>query len=384
MKKYLKDYKNRGFVESEEPFDAHTIRIIDIESYLLPKCKYSSYFEDEAAHRFFEIGVLGTEILTREGPIGGLGFQSRRNYANPVQAENSYFDELKKWKQKGYKEVLSGAGYPTLKQALLDLEKQEGLEQQRKQAMEKQGQARGPHSVEEKVFIKDYQRYLAQGPYREAFGEWPACLEHLSPDPRALSSVLPDFIRDSFREQGIVDEASMKIPVRITALLGECPAHQFVSCPNIPEYYYDVQYKPLKDMDEQALLEKGMGLLSGIGAGRFYWFDAELTHGSQGVIPLRAVYNPGDPDSNEGFFGALWHRDSRQLVADILSAGGDQTLIRASEGFSRSATFPDTWLPLNYDAEKYPHKILQHTEYSQGLAIEKLVHLMLVLHRFMA
>ncbi|MEL6670347.1 MAG: hypothetical protein AAFP08_15355 [Bacteroidota bacterium] len=48
---------------------------------------------------------------------------------------------------------------------------------------------------------------------------------------------------------------------------------------------------------------------------------------SANLVELRMVFNGGDADCNDGFWGAVWHRKSKVLVANLSSSGDTESTI---------------------------------------------------------
>lgn len=84
-------------------------------------------------------------------------------------------------------------------------------------------------------------------------------------------------------------------------------------------------------------------------------------------LELRMVLNEGDADCNDGFWGAVWERNTQELVVNILSSGDMETTIEAIPGRFLSMYKPhEIWIPTVSENRHL---------YAQNLELEKLVDL---------
>lgn len=145
---------------------------------------------------------------------------------------------------------------------------------------------------------------------------WPDCLNTLTPivnRPQVLhfaKEQIVEIFKDGFYEQGIKDENKIFIPIQHITGLGSCTFGQYNSCPNLPEYR--------KDEEDKGLLNKNID---------YWWYDFELLDANQTVFPIRTGFNRGDIDRNEGYWGAFWDRNTKELIADLKSTGDMESTI---------------------------------------------------------
>lgn len=141
---------------------------------------------------------------------------------------------------------------------------------------------------------------------------WPSCIENLKPFGYTLSEELPKFLREAFEKNGITEF----VPVRIVALLGTCPTDEYMDCPNLPEWHLD-NASSYDDPKEEYLADIGI----------YFWFDFDILDRDRQIFPLRAVFNGGDADCNDGIWGVVWDRNTGTEVAHVRSIGGDESEI---------------------------------------------------------
>ncbi|MEG4458994.1 hypothetical protein [Microcoleus sp. N9_A1] len=182
---------------------------------------------------------------------------------------------------------------------------------------------------------------------------WPTCINNLSPIKNALGSELPTWIKQAFNRKGIFNEDEMVVPIHPISVLGQCSTAKYIDCPNIPGHHI-----------ENARVCGGARYLDGIG--KYYWFDFDLVSSDGTLIKLRMVVNTGDADCNDGLWGAVWRRNTGELVANILSSGDMETTIQAvSKKCIDLYKSYDIWIPLLFTTHKY----------ANNLELEKLVDL---------
>lgn len=141
---------------------------------------------------------------------------------------------------------------------------------------------------------------------------WPECINSLTPPATPLQDVPGDALVRAFEECGW-PEPTGEWPVRPVALLGTCSTAAYPQCPNFPDWH-----RENAEGEGPEYLEE-IGLYS--------WFDFDLIGTAPSALKLRAVYNCGDADCNDGYWGAVWDRDSGALVANISSVGDCETQI---------------------------------------------------------
>lgn len=142
---------------------------------------------------------------------------------------------------------------------------------------------------------------------------WPACIKNLSPIKYALETgELPQWIRQAFNREGIFNEDEMVILIRPVSFLGTCSTPAYIDCPNTPDHYIEKARHPYLH-----------------NVGKYYWFDFDILGSDAKLISLRMVVNEGDADCNDGHWGAVWERNTKELVVNILSTGDMETTIKA-------------------------------------------------------
>ena len=159
---------------------------------------------------------------------------------------------------------------------------------------------------------------------------WPDCLKNLnSLDAYEISFIpnLPEGIKKIFREIGITEPKEMYIPIHFIKRLGECSTAAFPECFNLPEWHQENSEMNFGD-DNYNYLER---------MGGYIWFDCDLEGEDGNILQLRTVYNVGDPDCNDGYWGEVWERNTGELVADLISSGdGECTIEAVSEDIIRN------------------------------------------------
>jgi hypothetical protein len=143
---------------------------------------------------------------------------------------------------------------------------------------------------------------------------WPDCLDSLTPFDHGIQAGFPRFVLQAFRNAGA--PADFIPRVRLDALLGKSLLGSWPDCPSLPEWHEEY-FEERADWDE---LE-------------YRWFDLTLTDAAGTEHPLRLVYNVGSGDCNDGRWGAIWHRESRAVVARLESTGDCETTIVPQSSF---------------------------------------------------
>ena len=164
---------------------------------------------------------------------------------------------------------------------------------------------------------------------------WSDNITHLEPFVLKLRTDLPKFIRKTFNDKGIVDEKEMILPMRPVKLLGKSKTSDYIDCPNLPKYHLE----NIKDKTNPAKYTSEIG--------QYYWFDFDAVASEDTLLQLRMVFNEGSGDTNDGFWGAVWNRNTQELIADIMSTGDFETTIevvstKALEMFESQKT----WIPV--------------------------------------
>ncbi|GGA06186.1 hypothetical protein [Okeania sp. KiyG1] len=144
---------------------------------------------------------------------------------------------------------------------------------------------------------------------------WPKCINNLSPIQGNFSEEMPKLLKVAFNEKGIFNEGEMFMPIRIVNILGSCSTVMYLDCPNIPEHhlYHTEGRKEALDYH----------------IGRYYWFDFDILRIDGLLLPLRMVFNEGDADCNDGFWGVVFDRNTEEIISNIISSGDCETTVEA-------------------------------------------------------
>ncbi|MBN2532751.1 MAG: hypothetical protein JXB88_07670 [Spirochaetales bacterium] len=179
---------------------------------------------------------------------------------------------------------------------------------------------------------------------------WPPCVKSFTPVQTNINREdLPRILKKAYMEKNI-PEHEWIIPIRPVSELGTCTTDLFKECPNLPEHYLD--------MDDRYRAKMG----------KYYWYDMEVKDGAGAFYPLRLVYNTGDADCNDGFWGAYWDLTTGELVAHIKSTGDCETTIEiVSRSFLTRYKEYKKWIPESFD-ENY--MIFSPFVYAKNLEIE--------------
>ncbi len=138
---------------------------------------------------------------------------------------------------------------------------------------------------------------------------WPAALRMLA--PFNYTSELPILLQKARQDLGL-DINEVATPVRNIGILGACATDEYSNCPTMPAHHIDLA------QDDPSFLEH---------MGRYYWLDFDAIW-LETALPLRTVYNTGDADCNDGFWGVAWHQNTGEPIAHINSTGDHQTTVQ--------------------------------------------------------
>ena len=175
---------------------------------------------------------------------------------------------------------------------------------------------------------------------------WPTCINNLLPAEEYSGKELPNWIEQAFNARGVLNKDEMFVPMFPISFLGTCETSAYIDCPNIPEHHV-------------------FHAEDGLDIGRYYWFDFDIVGADNERIQLRMALNEGDADCNDGFWGAVWERNTGERVVDILSSGDMETTIEAVSRKYISMYKPhEIWIPM-----------LSKHIYAKNLELEKLVDL---------
>lgn len=218
---------------------------------------------------------------------------------------------------------------------------------------------------------------------------WPICLNNLSPQKYQLNEEIIELLKDAFKKalkaQGKLNNDDILIPVRLVSLLGTCTMVEYPDIPNTPEWHSDQD-----DYDDPA------DFLDRLSELECEWVDFDIIEANHQSLPLRMVFNWGDGDCNDGFWGAVWERNTEELVANIFSTGDCETTIEAvSKQYIDRYQSQETLIPIDdaYELEFDNPELTSAFEkwdnsnwfivYANQLEIEKLIGLALRLRLLM-
>ncbi|MGB3513929.1 MAG: hypothetical protein WBA93_32920 [Microcoleaceae cyanobacterium] len=171
---------------------------------------------------------------------------------------------------------------------------------------------------------------------------WPTCINNLSPIEVNFNQEIPEFLKKAFNKEGIFNEYEMFMPIRLVRILGNCSTLLYLDCPNIPNHHLDIveDYMSYPDYDDDPEYYD---------QGRYHWFDFDLVGTEQGYLPLRMVFNEGDGDCNDGYWGAIWERNTEDIIANIICGNDISTVEAISEQHIDIYEFQEILIPRNFD-----------------------------------
>jgi hypothetical protein len=174
---------------------------------------------------------------------------------------------------------------------------------------------------------------------------WPVCINNLSPRKYLANEEITEILKDAFKKalkaQGKLHDNDPLIPVRLVSLLGKCTMSEYPDIPNTPIYHSDQD-----EWDDPEAFVEHLRYLE------CEWVDFDIIDANHQFLPLRMVFNWGDGDTNDGFWGAVWERNTEELVANILSTGDCETTIEAvSKQYIDRYQSQETLIPIDDDYE---------------------------------
>ena len=191
---------------------------------------------------------------------------------------------------------------------------------------------------------------------------WPNCINELSPFIYELSTELPEFLKRAFLGAGISDE-KIFIPIYLVSILGKCSTSDYLDCPNFPEHHID---NSQDEEDPSEYLDE---------IGEYHWFDFDIIGLKKESLQLRLVLNQGDGDCNDGIWGAVWERNTAEIIANILNTGGEQSTVQAvSKPFIEICESIQAWVPTTFEYcdDDNPTSWLS-IKYANNLNLEKFI-----------
>ena len=192
---------------------------------------------------------------------------------------------------------------------------------------------------------------------------WPKCINNLSPIKIKdnvkdnFSEEMAKLLKVTFNKKGIFNEDEMFMPIRIVNILGCCNVGMYFDCPNTPDYHL---YEATGDEDYDA--------------GRYFWLDFDIVGMDGLLLPLRMVFNEGEADSNDGFWGVVWDRDTEEIIANIINSGDCETTIEAiSKQHINMYESQEILIPTIFDSDE--GGLLDDIIPAQGTKLEKIIRL---------
>ena len=188
---------------------------------------------------------------------------------------------------------------------------------------------------------------------------WAECINKLSPFTYELKSEIPKFIKKAFNDRGVVDEDEITIPIRPVALLGTCTTDLYIGCPNMPEHHVENS-----QWSEGYFYEMG----------GYYWLDFDVVKFDQILLKLRMVFNEGSADCNDGMWGAVWERNSGELIVNILSTGDSEATVQAiSKKHIELCKDQQSWFPFHFEERDDDPIPCMTMAYANDAMLEKIV-----------
>ncbi len=139
---------------------------------------------------------------------------------------------------------------------------------------------------------------------------WLNCIKNITPFIQLKE--LFEFLSESFKRNGITEPDNIYDLVQIVALLEISSNDEYIDCPKMPEWH-------LENADDDVCEPEAY--LADIY--RYYWFDFNILDRDRNILPLRAVFNRGYADYNDGIWGVAWDRNTGREVAHFRNIGGD-------------------------------------------------------------
>lgn len=222
-----------------------------------------------------------------------------------------------------------------------------------------------------RLLAPEYRDAQEGKPVPDVLPSWPACLGLLEPFTGAISDDPPEAIAGLI-ERG-APEGFEGLPIRIEGILGRCPLWSYVRCPNLPEHHLP-DYCVDEDLDEEDFRD-----LRREYAFPYIWSDLALTDAKGKDHRIRLAFNRGDPDANDGYWGAAWELDSRRRVADISSTGDMETTIEVRRDFAKAWKELGAWLPDEFDPEEANFALSGGVVYESGHELERILRLAMIM-----
>ncbi|MEB3343128.1 MAG: hypothetical protein VKJ25_20530 [Okeania sp.] len=152
------------------------------------------------------------------------------------------------------------------------------------------------------------------------------------------------------------------MPIRIVNILGRCSTAMYPDCPNTPQHHLHRVQRREGDPNYDI--------------GRYYWFDFDIVGIDGLLLPLRTVFNEGDADCNDGFWGVVWERNTEKIIANIISSGDMETTVEAvSKQHINMYQSQEILIPTIFDSDDDNGGLLDDIIPANNLKLEKIIRL---------
>jgi hypothetical protein len=190
---------------------------------------------------------------------------------------------------------------------------------------------------------------------------WPTCIDNLTPAKYELKTEIPKFLRTAFNRKGVLREEDMFVPIHLVRNLGACSTDKYIDCPNMPEHHVE-NADSLGDQFEYFS-----------STGKYYWFDFDIEDKEKVILQLRMVFNEGSADCNDGFWGAVWDRNTAEIIANIMSTGDSESTIEViSPSYLDILEAQQNWILTDFEDDQDP-LLCDLLEYANDQNLEKLI-----------
>lgn len=367
IKKMLKYYKDQGFVQMEvnTDFQPDAVKIIKLKDYTLKNAM--AYYENPRTGQFFEAGIYDQNVHWRTGPIDGVGILSRLGVSSSDKKylKSKFIQMIQKKEKEGFKPIKNKRPTFSLSVIIKEFEEKEIAQKKRKADIESAVTSR---ELKIEILLEEYRFWEEKGLRTSPLKTWPRCLEILGSREKSPKEGIPRFLSEAPNLSGVTDWDN---PINSLKVLGECQQMFFRTCPHTPEWH-----QPEKGKGAE-LKNQAIQLINSRQPGIYIWSDFDLKQKERN-LPVRMVFNTGDADSNDGIWGCLWHRESREELISIESTGDGETTISITEKGNELYKNQGIDLPEKYDEDKYNYALFQSVRLAKGTELERLVHLVVL------
>ncbi len=149
-------------------------------------------------------------------------------------------------------------------------------------------------------------------------GQCPPCINDLEPEVSlTCNGLFSQELRKIYSIPTLNDlDGQVFNPVQSMSYVGRCSTDKYWHCPNTPEWH----------LENAASWEDGPeSWFENIG--NYFCFDFTAVSNEGERLPLRVLFNEGDGDCNDGYWGEVWNLKTNELVANIESSGDTASTI---------------------------------------------------------